>query len=200
MTALHLSSWYQSEQQWLSACSGKQHPGKQHVLHSCVCHAAALMSSCEDACVHQCSQFFMVRGGTCMQPASTHILSILCRSHIMLMLCVAICTCSSQQFIANMSVGDTLLRSSVISFSASPDQPSNNPLSQQPQQQLLTAATELLCTGEVEDVRGESGQFPANLTAQQGGDKTAIYHPRGELRLGCSMSELWALEGLTTGP
>jgi hypothetical protein len=91
-----------------------------------------------------------------------------------------LCTCSSQQFVANMSVGDTLLRSSLISFSASPDQPSNNRLSQQPQQQLLTAAPELLCTGEVEDVRGESGQFPANLTAQQGANKTGIYHPRGE--------------------
>ncbi|KAF6259952.1 hypothetical protein COO60DRAFT_947623 [Scenedesmus sp. NREL 46B-D3] len=86
---------------------------------------------------------------------------------------------NSQEFVANMSVGDTQLSSSPISFSADPSQPSNRRLAQQPQQQLLTAAPELLCTGEVESVRGESGQFPANLTAQQSRDKPAIYHPRG---------------------
>jgi hypothetical protein len=88
-------------------------------------------------------------------------------------------SCSSNEFMANMSVGDTLLSSSLISFS-SPQPASNNPLAQQPQQQLLTATPELLCTGEVEDVRGESGQFPASLTAQQGSGKPAIYHPRGK--------------------
>jgi hypothetical protein len=87
-----------------------------------------------------------------------------------------------------MSVGDTLLSSSVISFSSSASQPSSNQLVQQPQQQALTAAPELLCTGEVEDVRGESGQFPANLTAQQG--RQTVYHPRGEGCLGLCMGTM----------
>jgi hypothetical protein len=150
-----------------------------------MCRTAALLVLRHfiQMCVHQQSQLFM-NGSGCPYAncITTHCVNAAMR--------VPNCTCSSQQFIANMSVGDTLLRSSVISFSASPDQPGNNPLSQQPQQQLLTAAPELLCTGEVEDVRGESGQFPANLTAQQGGNKTAIYHPRGELRLGCGVSEV----------
>ncbi|WIA41933.1 hypothetical protein OEZ86_009244 [Tetradesmus obliquus] len=86
---------------------------------------------------------------------------------------------NSNEFIANMSVGDTLLSSSVIRFNADPSQPSSSPLAQQMQQQQLTAAPELLCTGEVEEVRGESGQFPANLTVQQGRDQPTVYHPRG---------------------
>lgn len=86
-----------------------------------------------------------------------------------------------------MSVGDTLLSSSVIRFNADPSQPSSSPLAQQmQQQQQLTAAPELLCTGEVEEVRGESGQFPANLTVQQGRDQPTVYHPRGKRRLSCS--------------
>lgn len=84
--------------------------------------------------------------------------------------------CRSFEFVANMSVGDTLLASVPVAFDSSSIPAQQQ---QQPQTSQLVAAQQLLCTGEVEDVRGESGQFPSNLTVADG-SQPPIYHPRGD--------------------
>jgi hypothetical protein len=84
-------------------------------------------------------------------------------------------------FWANMSVGDTVLQTVPLTLDA--------PLSvydglnfdgdavTQVQQQQITAASQLLCTGEVEEVRGDAGTFPQSLSLLQ----PSIYHPKGML-------------------
>lgn len=88
-----------------------------------------------------------------------------------------------------MSVGDTLLASQPVQFSPDANYLSSTSLSQQPQLTQLVADQQLLCTGEVEDVRGESGTFPADIQ-QLESDGQKVYHPRGNvvgpaLYLGC---------------
>lgn len=84
-------------------------------------------------------------------------------------------------FWANMSVGETVLQTVPLTLDA--------PLSvydglnfdgdavTQVQQQQITAALQLLCTGEVEEVRGDAGTFPQSLSSLQ----PSIYHPKGML-------------------
>lgn len=86
--------------------------------------------------------------------------------------------CRSGDFVANMSVGDTLLSTQLVQFSPDASYLSSATLSQQPQLTQLVAEQQLLCTGEVEDVRGESGSFPADIQ-QLESDGQRIYHPRG---------------------
>lgn len=49
----------------------------------------------------------------------------------------------------------------------------------QPQVVELVAQQQLLCTGEVEDVRGEWGTFPANIQQLEASGLT-VFHPRGK--------------------
>jgi hypothetical protein len=76
-----------------------------------------------------------------------------------------------------MSVGETLLKSSPLSLDAgaAPTGPADAAVLQ-PQQ--LTATQQLLCTGEVEDVRGASGTFPPSVAAL-GAAGQSVYHPPG---------------------
>lgn len=87
-------------------------------------------------------------------------------------------------FWANMSVGETVLRTAPITLDEplSVYQDANDFAAQtvpQLQQQQLTAVPQLLCTGEVEDVRGNAGTFPQSL-APLDAKQQSIYHPRGE--------------------
>jgi hypothetical protein len=92
-----------------------------------------------------------------------------------------------------MSVGETVLRTAPIT----PELPLSiyqdtvptfdGESLPQVQQQQLTAVPQLLCTGEVEDVRGDAGTFPQSLAPLEvDGD---IYHPRGTFtgRQGCGI-------------
>lgn len=85
-------------------------------------------------------------------------------------------------YYANMSVGETVLRTTPITL----DEPlfyqdAGNGVESvaQLQQQQLIAVPQLLCTGEVEDVRGSAGTFPQSLTPLEARQQS-IYHPRGE--------------------
>lgn len=78
-----------------------------------------------------------------------------------------------------MSVGDTLLASQPVRFTPDANYLNSVSLTQQPQLTQLVADQELLCTGEVEDVRGESGTFPADVR-QLAASGQHVYHPRGK--------------------
>ncbi|KAF8058357.1 gol [Scenedesmus sp. PABB004] len=84
----------------------------------------------------------------------------------------------SFEFVANMSVGDTQLASLPVAFDPADPGLLARGAAAAPQTRQLVAAPQLLCTGEVEDVRGEGGAFPSNLSALEP-DRRAIYHPRG---------------------
>lgn len=80
-----------------------------------------------------------------------------------------------------MSVGETVLKSAPLlldapaSSSSSDGGLSPGSLPPQPPVQQLVATPQLLCTGEVEDVRGAAGTFPPALDPA----KQSIYHPKG---------------------
>lgn len=83
-----------------------------------------------------------------------------------------------------MSVGETVLRTTPITLDAplsvyQDDSIASAPLPQL-QQQQLTAVPQLLCTGEVEDVRGDAGTFPQSLSPLEANNKS-VYHPKGAL-------------------
>lgn len=87
-------------------------------------------------------------------------------------------------FWANMTVGETVLRSAPLTLESplSVYQDANDFEAQtvpQLQEQQLTAAPQLLCTGEVEDVRGNAGTFPQSLAPLQA-KQQSIFHPKGE--------------------
>lgn len=86
-------------------------------------------------------------------------------------------------FWANMTVGETVLRSAPLTLESplSVYQDANDFEAQtvpQLQEQQLTAVPQLLCTGEVEDVRGNAGTFPQSLAPLQA-KQQSIFHPKG---------------------
>lgn len=96
----------------------------------------------------------------------------------MLSCCLHIRVFRSGDFIANMSVGDTLLATQPVQFVPDANYLNSLSLTQQPQLTQLVAQQQLLCTGEVEDVRGESGSFPADIRQLEANGQK-VYHPRG---------------------
>jgi hypothetical protein len=129
---------------------------------------------------------------------------------LLLKICVAVVVAIADAcrvhsvFWANMSVGETVLQTVPLTLGA--------PLSvydglnldgdavTQVQQQQITAASQLLCTGEVEEVRGDAGTFPQSLTSLQ----PSIYHPKGMLSAGvvwvrCTLEPIPVCVGLFKG-
>jgi hypothetical protein len=97
-------------------------------------------------------------------------------------------------FMANVSVGETVLKTAPLTLEMplSVYEDANDFAGQpvtQMQQQQLAAVPQLLCTGEVEDVRGDAGTFPQSL-ALLDSKQQSIYHPRGALTLaaGCTVT------------
>jgi hypothetical protein len=87
-----------------------------------------------------------------------------------------------------MSVGDTQLASLPLSTGGAD---SGSGLSIVP----LLSGPALLCTGEIEAVRGVGGTFPANLsTSGPGGSRLDVYHPRGSVAF-CLLHGLYKYTG-----
>lgn len=101
-----------------------------------------------------------------------------------------------------MTVGESVLRSAPLTLESplSVYQDANDFEAQtvpQLQEQQLTAVPQLLCTGEVEDVRGNAGTFPQSLAPLQA-KQQSIFHPKGEaglLRMVHAQSSCWPAQG-----
>lgn len=114
------------------------------------------------------------------------------RSHAAAAAASACCCRVRSVFWANMSVGETVLRTAPIT----PELPLSVYQDTEPtldgqslpqvQVQQLTAVPQLLCTGEVEDVRGDAGTFPQSLAPLEA--QGEIYHPRGMCCVGVAVA------------